>query len=154
MGLRLPVSKFMDGVPSPFGLRGPPISEAGMSLLNPSRGMSPLDPLDPFGLQRKFHEQQQRQLSLSLAASAGAAAGANRPPGPNSIYEIAALTQELNTLQLTTRVRETLAANNIGQKVGQAVCSFSRSDFHLLISNYRCSGRPFWAFPRAQSASS
>ncbi len=78
----------------------PPVSPQAL-------GQPRFDHFDPFGLHRKLQEQQ--RLSLSLASV--------RPGGPNSIYEIAALTQELNTLQLTTRVRETLAANNIGQKV-------------------------------------
>ncbi len=99
---------------------------------------------DPFGLKR-LQEQQQR-LSLAAAAAAaigrpgaaaaaaaaaglpspvggggaGVAAGAIGLAGPNSIYEMSAFSPELNTLQLTTRVRETLASNNIGQKVSCA----------------------------------
>lgn len=50
------------------------------------------------------------------AAMAAAAAGGAAGLGQN-IYEVAALTQELDTMQLTSKVRETLAANNICQKV-------------------------------------
>lgn len=34
-----------------------------------------------------------------------------------SVYEMAALTQELDTQIITTKIKEALLANNIGQKV-------------------------------------
>ena len=46
--------------------------------------------------------------------------GAPRPPltpTPN-LYEMAALTSELDTMQITTRVKEVLLSHNVGQKVG------------------------------------
>lgn len=40
------------------------------------------------------------------------------PPQP-SVYEMAALTQDLDTQLITTKIKEALLANNIGQKVSQ-----------------------------------
>ena len=42
-----------------------------------------------------------------------------RSPGSMvpSVYEMAALTQDLDTHTITTRIKEILLANNIGQKV-------------------------------------
>ena len=38
-------------------------------------------------------------------------------PLPMSVYETAAVTPELDTLAITTKIKEVLLANNIGQKV-------------------------------------
>lgn len=57
---------------------------------------------DPFAFQRKLQEQQ--RLALFSGAS-------------SNVYEIAALTQELDTMLLTQRVKEVLASSNVGQKV-------------------------------------
>lgn len=38
-----------------------------------------------------------------------------------SVYEMAALTQELDTQTITTKIKEALLANNIGQKVSYGV---------------------------------
>ena len=43
-------------------------------------------------------------------------AGGGVPPAP-SLYEMAALTHELDTQVVTTKVKEVLLANNVGQKV-------------------------------------
>ena len=53
-----------------------------------------------------------------------------RPPGfppavGPSLYEMAALTNELDTQAITTKVKEILLAHNVGQKVGQARGSYS-----------------------------
>ncbi len=88
--------------------------------------LPPGSDLDPFSLQRKIQEQQQQRLGLqaAMAAAAAAGGGAASPGGGlgQNIYEVAALTQELDTMQLTTRIRERLAANNICQKVRESVC--------------------------------
>ena len=42
--------------------------------------------------------------------------GSSIPPAP-SLYEMAALTNELDTQTVTTKVKEILLANNVGQKV-------------------------------------
>jgi hypothetical protein len=61
--------------------------------------------------------------------SGGVAAGQQQPqpsplsrppplsPTPNHLYEMAALTSELDTQAVTTKVKELLLANNLGQKV-------------------------------------
>lgn len=38
---------------------------------------------------------------------------------PPSVYEMAALTTDLDTQAVTTKIKETLMAHNIGQKVCQ-----------------------------------
>ena len=115
---------------SPFHLR-PPLSEmaaaaAAAGLLPPLPPPPPRFPgapgagaavdLDPFSLQRKLQEQQQQQRMGLQAAMAAAVAGGAAGLGQN-IYEVAALTQEMDTMQLTLRVKEVLTANNICQKV-------------------------------------
>ena len=56
------------------------------------------------------------------AAQAAAAAAALRAlqhhvAAAPSVYEMAALTQDLDTQTITTKIKEALLANNIGQKV-------------------------------------
>lgn len=51
-----------------------------------------------------------------VAAGAGGALG-GAPAPTQSLYEMAALTQEIDTQALTTKVKELLLANNLGQKV-------------------------------------
>ncbi len=79
--------------------------------------------LDPLAIHRKLLTQK---LGATGVAGAPAAAGGLPPPlgaaiggaGPNpSLYEMAALTHELDTQAVTTKVKEILLANNIGQKV-------------------------------------
>ena len=41
------------------------------------------------------------------------------------LYEMAALTNELDTQAITTKVKEILLAHNVGQKVGRARGSYS-----------------------------
>ena len=43
--------------------------------------------------------------------------------GP-SLYEMAALTNELDTLAITTKVKEILMAHNVGQKVNMIIIVF------------------------------
>jgi hypothetical protein len=52
--------------------------------------------------------------NMPRAMAAAAAAVAMQQP---SVYEMAALTQDLDTQLITTRIKEALLANNIGQKV-------------------------------------
>ena len=60
------------------------------------------DPFDPLAAHRKLGQR--------------APLGPLAPTGPN-LYEVAALTSELDTQLLTTKVKEILLANNVGQKV-------------------------------------
>eukprot|EP00095_Tigriopus_kingsejongensis_P003553 maker-scaffold800_size95497-snap-gene-0.6 protein:Tk03553 transcript:maker-scaffold800_size95497-snap-gene-0.6-mRNA-1 annotation:"homeobox protein cut isoform x8" len=80
---------------------------------------------DPFTFQRKLQEQQ--RLALFSGAS-------------SNVYEIAALTQELDTMQLTQRVKEVLAASNVGQKLfGEAVLGLSQGS----VSELLCKPKPW-----------
>ncbi|XP_062699336.1 homeobox protein cut isoform X4 [Aedes albopictus] len=69
------------------------------------------------------------------------------PPGVNSmrgalhqhisptVYEMAALTQDLDTQTITTKIKEALLANNIGQKIfGEAVLGLSQGSVSELLS--------------------
>jgi len=76
---------------------------------------------DPLAIHRKLLSQK----VAAAAATAGAnpiALGGGTPgaaaPSP-SLYEMAALTQELDTQAVTTKVKEILLANNVGQKVSK-----------------------------------
>jgi len=67
--------------------------------------------------------QQHRKLSGGVAVSQlpQLPSPLSRPPPlsptPSHLYEMAALTSELDTGAVTTRVKELLLANNLGQKV-------------------------------------
>ncbi|XP_014293824.1 homeobox protein cut isoform X2 [Halyomorpha halys] len=52
-----------------------------------------------------------------------------------SVYEMAALTQDLDTQSITTKIKEALLANNIGQKIfGEAVLGLSQGSVSELLS--------------------
>ena len=57
-----------------------------------------------------------RKMGPRLPQAAAALGPLVGGPTPN-LFEMAALTTELDTQALTTRVKEILLANNIGQKV-------------------------------------
>ena len=67
--------------------------------------------LDPLALQRKLISQQKANANL------GGVVGVGGIPNAPSLYEMAALTHELDTQNVTTKVKEILLANNVGQKV-------------------------------------
>jgi homeobox protein cut-like len=74
---------------------------------------------DPLALHRKLLSQKVHALS----------AAGPLPPQPivpqqisPSLYEMAALTHELDTQAVTTKVKEILLANNVGQKVRHLHC--------------------------------
>uniref|UniRef100_T1GSG3 Homeobox protein cut-like n=1 Tax=Megaselia scalaris TaxID=36166 RepID=T1GSG3_MEGSC len=53
----------------------------------------------------------------------------------HSVYEMAALTQDLDTQVITTKIKEALLANNIGQKIfGEAVLGLSQGSVSELLS--------------------
>lgn len=63
-----------------------------------------------------------------------AALGAYSLPA-HSVYELAALTQDLDTQAMTTKIKEVLLANNIGQKIfGEAVLGLSQGSVSELLS--------------------
>lgn len=52
-----------------------------------------------------------------------------------TVYEMAALTQDLDTQVITTKIKEALLANNIGQKIfGEAVLGLSQGSVSELLS--------------------
>ena len=77
--------------------------------------------LDPLAIHRKLLSQQKSITGPpgsggSTAAGLAHIMGSSIPPAP-SLYEMAALTNELDTQTVTTKVKEILLANNVGQKV-------------------------------------
>lgn len=59
-----------------------------------------------------------QNLMLQHVAAAFQNSGTRHPPPVvPSVYEMAALTQDLDTQTITTKIKEALLANNIGQKV-------------------------------------
>ncbi|XP_075678029.1 homeobox protein cut-like isoform X2 [Dermatophagoides pteronyssinus] len=62
----------------------------------------------------------------------------NQPPNnymQPSVYELAALTSDLDTQNITTRIKETLMAHNIGQKIfGEVVLGLSQGSVSELLS--------------------
>ncbi|RXG71097.1 Homeobox protein cut [Armadillidium vulgare] len=100
------------GIPSSLGLTLPPhphAYDARMPLLDPLRKVFPF------------------QAGLPSI----------RVPGPvaPSVYEMAALTQDLDTQVITTKIKEALLANNIGQKLfGEAVLGLSQGSVSELLS--------------------
>ncbi|XP_050690230.1 homeobox protein cut-like isoform X3 [Eriocheir sinensis] len=104
-------------IESPLPPVGIPPSLGGLPL--PSHPMSfdsRMPPLDPL-----------RKSALSNP----------RHPGPvaPSVYEMAALTQDLDTQVITTKIKEVLLANNIGQKLfGEAVLGLSQGSVSELLS--------------------
>ena len=80
--------------------------------------------LDPLAIHRKLLSQQKAigvtsgPVGGTSVTSSGLAniMGGSIPPSP-SLYEMAALTNELDTQTVTTKVKEILLSNNVGQKV-------------------------------------
>ena len=72
--------------------------------------------LDPLMLHRKLLSQKMGPGLIGPTGALGGAAGAGAPT--QSLYEMAALTHEMDTQAVTTKVKEILLANNVGQKVG------------------------------------
>ncbi|XP_050434571.1 homeobox protein cut isoform X2 [Adelges cooleyi] len=75
-------------------------------------------------------------LMLQHVAAAFQNPGSRHPPPVvPSVYEMAALTQDLDTQTITTKIKEALLANNIGQKIfGEAVLGLSQGSVSELLS--------------------
>ena len=105
-----------------FGLNGP-VPGIPSSTPNTQDMMIDRSPpiLDPLAIHRKLLSQQKAiggspgAPSYNGLGSAGPLSG-SIPPSP-SLYEMAALTNELDTQTVTTKVKEILLSNNVGQKV-------------------------------------
>ena len=80
--------------------------------------------LDPLAIHRKLLSQQKAIGGVPGTPSSQSVTstplstmlGGSIPPSP-SLYEMAALTNELDTQTVTTKVKEILLSNNVGQKV-------------------------------------
>ncbi|XP_025410697.1 homeobox protein cut-like isoform X3 [Sipha flava] len=77
-----------------------------------------------------------QNLMLQHVAAAFQNSGTRHPPPVvPSVYEMAALTQDLDTQTITTKIKEALLANNIGQKIfGEAVLGLSQGSVSELLS--------------------
>ena len=105
------------GASSPTAATAPsPASSSSSSLLD-----RPAPILDPLAVHKKLLSQKP-------------GGGGGTPPAP-SLYEMAALTHELDTQELTRGVKEVLLTNNIGQKFfGEAVLGLSQGSVSELLS--------------------
>ena len=71
--------------------------------------------------------------------------GPNGPTGPGmpNLYEMAALTTEMDTQAVTTKVKEVLLANNVGQKVIEKLFSIfilKNNCKKILFTLFMCRG--------------
>lgn len=88
-------------------------------------------------LQKKQQQQQQQQINLHSPhhQMAPSPLRSLHPHISPSVYEMAALTQDLDTQTITTKIKEALLANNIGQKIfGEAVLGLSQGSVSELLS--------------------
>ena len=75
---------------------------------------------------------QRQLLSKKIGGPAGLMGPQSLVGAPSqSLYEMAALTHEMDTQAVTTKVKEILLANNIGQKVRSWTAFFQ--DYFLVI---------------------
>ena len=124
-----------------FGLPG-----SGIPCSTPSGQEMMLDRsppiLDPLAIHRKLLSQQKAiggsngSPSSNSLTSPGLAnmLGGSIPPSP-SLYEMAALTNELDTQTVTTKVKEILLSNNVGQKVRQNLVLIN-TRFYIGVVNF------------------
>ena len=139
----LPPSLF---APPPMHQQNSDASPASPSSISGSDRPTPI--LDPIAMHRKLLTQQQQAISKAGLPSAGLPSSAAAP----SLYEMAALTHELDTHAVTTKVKEILLANNVGQKVSsQRSLAFATFKTNMLpFSNFSSLVKLFSAFPKAQ----
>ncbi|XP_055388823.1 homeobox protein cut-like isoform X2 [Condylostylus longicornis] len=102
----------------------------GMLLTSPG-----LPPQHAINLQNSQEKKQLPQMIPShIQQQVNSMRGQNQHVSP-TVYEMAALTQDLDTQVITTRIKEALLANNIGQKIfGEAVLGLSQGSVSELLS--------------------
>lgn len=99
----------------------------------------------------------QNLMLQHVAAAFQNSTGTRHPPSVvPSVYEMAALTQDLDTQTITTKIKEALLANNIGQKVNIFCFCFFRKPqrsikYIIFLTNRNCSFfrfsvKLFWDF--------
>ncbi|XP_059622161.1 homeobox protein cut isoform X3 [Phlebotomus argentipes] len=79
-------------------------------------------------------EKKQMPMPVHSPQQNNAMRGMHQHMSP-TVYEMAALTQDLDTQVITTKIKEALLANNIGQKIfGEAVLGLSQGSVSELLS--------------------
>lgn len=110
--------------PPPMLLTPPGISPHHMSMKSASEHIKNQNHSPHHGIPHSPMSQQQSVAMRSL----------HQHISP-SVYEMAALTQDLDTQIITTKIKEALLANNIGQKIfGEAVLGLSQGSVSELLS--------------------
>ncbi|XP_058447788.1 homeobox protein cut isoform X3 [Malaya genurostris] len=115
----------------------------------PPQHAIPLQTPGPHGMDKKSvmlgvhspQQQLQHQQTPTSHHQPGPPSGVNTMRGSlhqhisPTVYEMAALTQDLDTQVITTKIKEALLANNIGQKIfGEAVLGLSQGSVSELLS--------------------
>ncbi|XP_065336946.1 homeobox protein cut isoform X4 [Cloeon dipterum] len=110
----------------PPPMQTPPTPSPGLLRHPGSPPMTPDSPSSAASLLKKHSP------AGNMPRAMAAAAAAMQQP---SVYEMAALTQDLDTQLITTRIKEALLANNIGQKIfGEVVLGLSQGSVSELLS--------------------
>ena len=88
--------------------------------------------LDPLMLHRKLLSQKMGPGGLLSATPNVSGIPTLNPGAPTqSLYEMAALTHEMDTQAVTTKIKEILLANNVGQKVRNQVFQSISDSFYF-----------------------
>ncbi|XP_035708595.1 homeobox protein cut isoform X3 [Folsomia candida] len=132
------------GNPTPLTSAKVPAKPAELSIKVETSSLPPPPPPMPSTPQQivpnMVHDFIKKSNSSSPGNSIPNSASHHRPPPPGlqpqpSVYEMAALTQDLDTQLITTKIKEALLANNIGQKIfGEAVLGLSQGSVSELLS--------------------
>ena len=112
---------FSSPVPQPEKIPRPP----NVPLMLPSLPAVP--PMEPYPFLTHHHLQQQQQHHQPTHWASFSY--------PSSMLEVVAMTSEIDTLELTSRVKDVLQFNNLGQKLfGEAVLGLSQGSVSELLS--------------------
>nr|CAD7398731.1 unnamed protein product [Timema poppensis] len=116
---------------TPSGLHGI-VSLATGPLSEPKKSSQQNAPHHNMHGHHHSHQHHQQPPQQGQSSSALRAFQQHMTP---SVYEMAALTQDLDTQTITTKIKEALLANNIGQKIfGEAVLGLSQGSVSELLS--------------------
>lgn len=109
-----------------LGIRGDPLRvQSAMAMILPAAftfAPSYLHPGVLFGLQQPF------QRKMNSSPDDPPSPPPPLPPG----FEVGATPQELDTLEITTKVKETLQFHNLGQKLFGEVAKYSRTSLYRI----------------------
>lgn len=105
------------------------LHNANLHMQHPTSAPAPVPPLTPPDIKKSVTPQQ---CQTPMQQYPGLKNMSHVAP---SVYEMAALTQDLDTQSITTKIKEALLANNIGQKIfGEAVLGLSQGSVSELLS--------------------